>query len=90
MVTNDIISTRHIASSEVISLRISNIESASRLDATLAVSESTCVEMDGEPTNNWGGKVCLGGGLSERVNDNIGVDKYLTWHWHRPDQTYIL
>jgi len=20
---------------------------------------------------------------------NIGVDKYLTWHWHRPGQIYI-
>ncbi len=59
MVINDIISTRHIISSEVMSFRISETESASRLDATLAVSESTCVEIDGEPTNNGAARCAL-------------------------------
>ena len=59
MVVNDIISTRHITSSEVMSLRISVTESASRLDATLAVSESTCVDMDGEPTKSGAARCAL-------------------------------
>ena len=57
--TNDIISTRHIASSEVMSFLVSEIERNSRLDATLAVLESTCVEIDGEPTNNGAARCAL-------------------------------
>ena len=57
--TNDIISTRHIASSEVMSFLVSEIERNSRLDATLAVSKSTCVEIDGEPTNNGAARCAL-------------------------------
>ena len=59
MVTNDIISTWHIATSEVMSFRVSETENASRLDATLAVSESTCVEIDGEPTNSGAARCAL-------------------------------
>ena len=51
MVVIDMVVTRHIVSSDVMSLRISEGGRPSRLDATLAVSESTCVEIVGEPTN---------------------------------------
>ena len=57
MIGKDIISTLHMAASELMSWRISKSERASHLYAMLAVSERTCVEMEGEPTNN-GAAIC--------------------------------
>ena len=51
------ISTQQIVSREVIRIRISGTESPSRLEATLAVSESTWVEIQGFLTNK-GAAIC--------------------------------